>query len=81
MVLNFLVCIIFSVLRYYVVIILVFFYFSFVLLLINVSILVGQMPIPSLLVKYDLLEFKGIMESVKEGNLHQLNQVLSGIRQ
>jgi hypothetical protein len=44
--------------------------------LIPVKMLLGQMPIPSLLVKYDLLEFKGIMQSVKEGNLHQLNQEL-----
>jgi len=42
--------------------------------LIPVKMLLGQMPIPSLLEKYDLQQFKGIMESVKEGNLHQLNQ-------
>eukprot|EP00088_Acartia_fossae_P047751 TRINITY_DN5185_c0_g1_i5.p1 TRINITY_DN5185_c0_g1~~TRINITY_DN5185_c0_g1_i5.p1 ORF type:complete len:409 (-),score=81.85 TRINITY_DN5185_c0_g1_i5:484-1683(-) len=44
--------------------------------LVPVKMLLGQMPLLSLLEKYDLLQFKGIMESVKEGNLHQLNQEL-----
>jgi len=45
--------------------------------LIPVKMLLGQMPKESLLQKYDLLQFKGVMSSVKEGNLHQLNKELN----
>jgi len=44
--------------------------------LIPVKMLIGQMPRESLLQKHNLLEFKGIMSSVKDGNLHKLNQEL-----
>jgi hypothetical protein len=44
--------------------------------LIPVKMLLGQMPKETLLQKYDLLEFKGVMRAVKEGNLHKLNQEL-----
>merc|ERR1719474_324225 len=44
--------------------------------LIPVKMLIGQMPKDSLLQKYDLLEFKGVMSSVKEGNLQRLNREL-----
>jgi len=44
--------------------------------LIPVKMLVGQMPALAILDKYDLNQFRGIIESVKEGNLHKLNQEL-----
>jgi len=44
--------------------------------LIPVKMLLGQMPKESLLQKFDLIEFKGVMEAVKEGNLQHLNREL-----
>ena len=38
--------------------------------------LLGQMPVESLLQKYNLEEFTGVMQAVKEGNLCKLNQAL-----
>merc|ERR1712154_681645 len=38
--------------------------------------LLGQMPKQSLLQKYDLQQFSGVMEAVKEGNLCDLNEAL-----
>lgn len=38
--------------------------------------LLGQMPKVSLLKKYDLSEFTGVMEAVKEGNVFNLNKAL-----
>ena len=38
--------------------------------------LLGQMPKQSLLQKYDLKQFSGVMEAVKEGNLCNLNEAL-----
>ena len=45
-------------------------------LLIAVKMLLGQMPKQSLLKKYDLQQFTGVMEAVKEGNLYNLNKAL-----
>ena len=42
--------------------------------LIAVKMLLGQMPKQSLLKKYDLQQFTGVMEAVKEGNLYNLNK-------
>jgi len=44
--------------------------------LIPVKMLLGQMPKISLLKKYDLSEFTGVMEAVKEGNVFNLNKAL-----
>ena len=44
--------------------------------LIPVKMLLGQMPRESLLEKYDLGQFRGVMAAVKEGNLFKLNQAL-----
>ena len=44
--------------------------------LIAVKMLLGQMPKQSLLKKYDLQQFTGVMEAVKEGNLYNLNKAL-----
>ena len=44
--------------------------------LVPVKMLLGQMPIESLLQKYNLEEFTGVMQAVKEGNLCKLNQAL-----
>ena len=44
--------------------------------LVPVKMLLGQMPMESLLQKYNLEEFTGVMQSVKEGNLCKLNQAL-----
>jgi len=44
--------------------------------LIPVKMLLGQMPKQSLLKKYDLQQFSGVMEAVKEGNLCDLNEAL-----
>ena len=38
--------------------------------------LLGQMPKESLLKKYDLSQFIGVMSAVKEGHLHNLNLAL-----
>ena len=38
--------------------------------------LLGQMPKQSLLSKYDLGQFSGVMEAVKEGNVFKLSQAL-----
>ena len=46
------------------------------MLLIAVKMLLGQMPKQSLLKKYDLQQFTGVMEAVKEGNLYNLNKAL-----
>jgi len=44
--------------------------------LIPVKMLLGQMPKQSLLSKYDLGQFSGVMEAVKEGNVFKLSQAL-----
>jgi len=44
--------------------------------LVPVKMLLGQMPKESLLKKYDLGQFCGVMAAVKEGHLHNLNMVL-----
>lgn len=44
--------------------------------LIPVKMLLGQMPKLSLLKKYDLVHFHGVMEAVKEGNVIALNKSL-----
>ena len=44
--------------------------------MIAVKMLLGQMPKQSLLKKYDLQQFTGVMEAVKEGNLYNLNKAL-----
>merc|ERR1711872_1029539 len=44
--------------------------------LVPVKMLLGQMPKESLLRKYDLGQFCGVMAAVKEGHLHNLNMVL-----
>ena len=44
--------------------------------LIPVKILLGQMPKQSLLQKFQLTQFSGIMEAVKEGHLANLNATL-----
>ena len=44
--------------------------------LIPVKMLLGQMPKQSLLTKYDLGQFAGVMEAVKEGNVFNLTKAL-----
>merc|ERR1711928_249932 len=44
--------------------------------LIPVKMLLGQMPKQSLLEKYELTQFSGVMEAVKEGHLANLNSAL-----
>jgi len=44
--------------------------------LIPVKMLLGQMPKQSLLTKYDLGQFAGVMEAVKEGNVFNLSKAL-----
>ena len=44
--------------------------------LVPVKMLLGQMPLVALLKKYNLEEFTGVMEAVKEGNLCKLNHAL-----
>ena len=44
--------------------------------LVPVKMLLGQMPLVALLQKYNLEEFTGVMEAVKEGNLCKLNHAL-----
>ena len=44
--------------------------------LVPVKMLLGQMPSEKILQKYDLLQFAGVVKSVKQGNLLKLNQEL-----
>jgi len=49
---------------------------SILIYLIPVKMLLGHMPSQDLLAKYDLLQFKDIVTSVKQGNLLKLNGAL-----
>merc|ERR1712098_718636 len=49
---------------------------SILIYLIPVKMLLGQMPKESLLTKYGLDQFTGVMEAVKEGNVFNLNKAL-----